>query len=687
MKPRRTNLPVPLLPQQQLFASHLGPAEVTAWAILGSIWEVFYSVTAGIGDAAEIRVALHLGDNHPTMARLSAYKSLLLGMVVSSGVSVLYFYLQDRIPAWFTSDETLQAMLAELVPFVGVANLTMSFGMQCWSLIGAQGKYKLATWITFFSSWGVSMPLAAVYVYVFRIDLQGLASAVAIGYLTTGASLSYVLLSTDWYRVARKIQRQNAAEETEEEESEDQEEEALYASLKATKGATAKKASAHRNIRNNIRLLTLPAGTRSGVKLGKIDNRPGSYVVKVNHWSPLNGVIKPGDSVLFINGHSVSDQTAKYITKHLNKAQPFDRELVVNSPPGEEDDLDDIPFIDDDESVGSEGSAVYADPYAAVGTYHVMAGEAVAEAPTETRAEPGTVYAEPTGAYHVMAGETVTEAPTETGAEPGNVYAEPTGAYHVMAGEAVAEAPTETGAEPRNSYFDGAYHDMTERALAQADHAEASAAPENVYTDSYAAGGAYHVMAGETIAEAPAETRAEPRNVYFDPTGAYHVMTEEDLAQADHADAGAAPENVYADPYAAADAYHAMMEEAAAQADHAEVGTKLGSSGAYYGMMDEVAAQSDDAEPGNVYADSLAADVAYRAMTEEAVAEAHLDAWGEVDVVGASVGAYSDEAYIVVPEEAVTEAGADVDTEPGAADGPYTGLLIETVSEGNGSVG
>jgi hypothetical protein len=49
-------------------------------------------------------------------------------------------------------DATLQAMLAELVPFVGMANLTMTFGMQCWSLIGAQGKYKLATWISFLSS-------------------------------------------------------------------------------------------------------------------------------------------------------------------------------------------------------------------------------------------------------------------------------------------------------------------------------------------------------------------------------------------------------------------------------------------------------------------------------------------------------------------------------------------------------
>ena len=397
MKPRRTNLPVPLLPQQQLFASHLGPAEVTAWAILGSIWEVFYSVTAGIGDAAEIRVALHLGDNNPTMARLSAYKSLLLGMVVASVVSIIYFSLQYKIPAWFTSDETLQAMLAELVPFVGVANLTMTFGMQCWSLIGAQGKYKLATWITFFSSWGVCMPLAAVYVYVFRIDLQGLASAVAIGYLTTGASLSYVLLSTDWHRVARKIQRQNAEDEMEEEQREDQEEEAVYASLKATKGAAAK-VSTHRNIRSSVRLLTIPAGSRSGILLGTIYARPGTYVLMVQHWSPLYRRIKPGDSILALNGVNVSHESAMDIAKRLQAARMFDRELVVNSALGDEDTLNDIPGIVEDETGQTEASNVFANSCAAEGEDHPIRSHVrLMTIPAGSRSGIllGTIYARP----------------------------------------------------------------------------------------------------------------------------------------------------------------------------------------------------------------------------------------------------------------------------------------------------
>ena len=40
-----------------ILAGYLGPAEVSAWAILATIWMFFGSLTKGIGDAAETRIA------------------------------------------------------------------------------------------------------------------------------------------------------------------------------------------------------------------------------------------------------------------------------------------------------------------------------------------------------------------------------------------------------------------------------------------------------------------------------------------------------------------------------------------------------------------------------------------------------------------------------------------------------
>lgn len=66
---------------------------------------------------------------------------------------VFYVLGEDKMPKWFTHDETLQNMMLNLVPLACLSNLTMAIGMVCWSLIGAQGRYRLATLITFLSGW------------------------------------------------------------------------------------------------------------------------------------------------------------------------------------------------------------------------------------------------------------------------------------------------------------------------------------------------------------------------------------------------------------------------------------------------------------------------------------------------------------------------------------------------------
>lgn len=320
-----------------LLASSLGPAEVAAWALLGSIWDVFYSVTGGIGDAAEIRVAYHLGNGSGPGAKLSAYKSLFLGMVVACAVSFFYFCMQNHIPGWFTADETLQRMLQELVPFVGVANLTMTFGMQCWSLIGAQGNYKFATWVSFLSSWGLCMPLASVFVYVLRIDLQGLTSAVVLGYLSTGSALSYKLLSTDWKSKARKIQKQNAEAATGN-ESEETSEEMAFSALRG--------ASSNRAAPRQVHLLTLPIGQRSGLVLGRPEcsrDRNAIYIVMVRDESPLRGQVAVGDAVLSVNGRPAVDfDTINDISYALDCGVGSERYVSVMSSPGDVDSL--FPF-------------------------------------------------------------------------------------------------------------------------------------------------------------------------------------------------------------------------------------------------------------------------------------------------------------------------------------------------------
>lgn len=208
-----------------IFAAILGPAEAATWAILGYVWGVFESTTSAIGDASEVRCAYQLGRGRPALAKLSAYKSIFMTFIMSLLVSLIFLCQRNVLPSLLTKDATIQAMLDECLPFIALGNITMNMGMVCWALIGAQGRYRLATSIATACSLLITLPIGAISTIRFNIDLQGLTFAVVTGYVITAMLLFMVLLMSDWGRLSRKIQDKMAAEEVSDDETEQDEDE------------------------------------------------------------------------------------------------------------------------------------------------------------------------------------------------------------------------------------------------------------------------------------------------------------------------------------------------------------------------------------------------------------------------------------------------------------------------------
>ncbi|KAL7568012.1 hypothetical protein ACA910_004596 [Epithemia clementina (nom. ined.)] len=190
-----------------LFAGFLGPAEVSAWGLLGWFWEAIEEITLAVANAAEVKVGKMMGSGQPFRARSIANKSLFLGIITSILVSLPIFAMNNVLPSFFTTDPTLQAMLADLFPLVGIGNIALMFGSMCWTLIGAQGRYALATALGFVGSWGLTIPLAAILTLVLRFDLQAMTGAVVIGYACSGSLTASFLFRTDWQLMSAKVIR------------------------------------------------------------------------------------------------------------------------------------------------------------------------------------------------------------------------------------------------------------------------------------------------------------------------------------------------------------------------------------------------------------------------------------------------------------------------------------------------
>ncbi|KAL7557537.1 hypothetical protein ACA910_019318 [Epithemia clementina (nom. ined.)] len=194
-----------------IFAGFMGPAYVAVWGLVGDLWKALQAVGLATSDASEIRVSNLLGSNQPNRARYYAHKSLLVSVVVAIFCSLPIYFLSSKIPAWFTKDETMQYLFEELVPYMCIGNVTMMFGSVTWTLLGAQGRYGLATAMGFVGSWGVTLPLSAIFTYGLGSDLPGLASAVVIGNACSGSLNSFFLVRSNWEKLS-KIQQKNKEE-------------------------------------------------------------------------------------------------------------------------------------------------------------------------------------------------------------------------------------------------------------------------------------------------------------------------------------------------------------------------------------------------------------------------------------------------------------------------------------------
>ena len=130
-----------------IFASSMGPAEVVAWSTMGIVWSVFEASAQGIGDAGEVRMGFHLAKGNPELAKQAAHKCICMSVVYSLIITSIFLVMRGYAPSFFTSDQTLMLLMGQIIPFIGIGNITMTFGSASWILIGGQGRHHLATFI------------------------------------------------------------------------------------------------------------------------------------------------------------------------------------------------------------------------------------------------------------------------------------------------------------------------------------------------------------------------------------------------------------------------------------------------------------------------------------------------------------------------------------------------------------
>jgi Na+-driven multidrug efflux pump len=148
-----------------------------------------------------------VGRGNHLQASRSAFKSLIIGMSVGTALAFSFYGLLGNHLFKLLDYNQIGTEMTNLIPLSCLCSIVMTNGMLGWALLGAQGRVRLATFVTIITSWIVTIPIAAIFVFMRVYDLQGLVSAVTMGYSVSSTIIMYLLIRTNWKKRSEKVKR------------------------------------------------------------------------------------------------------------------------------------------------------------------------------------------------------------------------------------------------------------------------------------------------------------------------------------------------------------------------------------------------------------------------------------------------------------------------------------------------
>lgn len=179
---------------------------VATWAIMGIVWEFCLASTEGLGEAASVRVSYYLSEGFPTEAKNLSSKVAFLACVEGLIITSIFLIAGPNISSSLTTDTVLQNLMNDVMGLLALANIPMTLAQIYWSLVGAQGKYAVASATILLARWLVTVPMSAILVFQYNYEVESLAGAVATGYATAAFVLSLNVFTADWEKLSLAVQ-------------------------------------------------------------------------------------------------------------------------------------------------------------------------------------------------------------------------------------------------------------------------------------------------------------------------------------------------------------------------------------------------------------------------------------------------------------------------------------------------
>lgn len=143
-----------------LSSSWLGPTQLAAQSVLGSITGITFQIPFPMSVAASTRIANLIGATLALPAKTAAKVALCASILVGIFNLLLLSTLRDLIPRLFTPDEEVIELVSRLLPLCAAFQLFDALAANCNGILRGLGRQEIGGYVGLFAYYVVGIPIS-----------------------------------------------------------------------------------------------------------------------------------------------------------------------------------------------------------------------------------------------------------------------------------------------------------------------------------------------------------------------------------------------------------------------------------------------------------------------------------------------------------------------------------------------
>jgi len=169
----------------------IGTNELAAHQIAINLASISFMGVLGISQAASIRVGNAMGEQSISKIRKAGFTSIVLGAAIMSLAGLTFIVLNNFLPTLYIDDEAVISIASRLI--IIAALFQLSDGTQAVGIGVLRGltDVKGPTIITFIAYWIISLPVAYILGFYFKLGVDGVWIGLLIGLTVSAIMLTF----------------------------------------------------------------------------------------------------------------------------------------------------------------------------------------------------------------------------------------------------------------------------------------------------------------------------------------------------------------------------------------------------------------------------------------------------------------------------------------------------------------